>query len=558
MADLALGVVGAAAVVLQAGIVTIKLCKDIKNAPEGFYERVVRVENNWLRIKHRLDEDRTDAMTEEQRQSHGETTTITLYKLETVHNELLDISKSFRSGEARDSALHRRMRVRFACRKQALDDAIDVLEQWHGLLDASSVLINSSRGSMACSPEPGKTPSSTGSESATVVCGQTKPPELGKFLPAETLGNVKRTPIAMSSFSVITMNQNRYLIDAFSYDPAPPRSACPISRDVRALARKMEGNRDHLAGLLSCKGVVASNTTSPSSLALLFRLPAGYTEPRSLRDTLASTPAPALSDIVQIGQKIAEAISLVHAFGFVHKNIRPETVVIRRDEASGRPCAFLLGFEKLRLDLGMTHKLGDEIWGQNLYRHPSRHGQSPVDFFVMQHDIYSLGVCLLEIGLWKSFVHTESSSAAAAAAVRTRPSDWFQQHAKRSEGCSPVLLKEDLVAVANDLLPSRMGYLYTNLVKTCLTCLDTNNEDFGDESEFLDDDGILVGVRYVEKRLHLEHRLAALAALADDRLRRLVFTQICLAGGPAASRIGNSTFRGEAANDCIISHAAAR
>ncbi|OAA37970.1 HET-s/LopB domain protein [Beauveria brongniartii RCEF 3172] len=500
MADLALGVVGAAAVVLQyplrAGIVTIKLCKDIKNAPEGFYERVVRVENNWLRIKHRLDKDRTDAMTEEQRQSHRETTTITLYKLETVHNELLDISKSIRPGEAQDSALHRRMRVRFACRKQALDDAIDVLEQWHGLLDASSVLINSSQESMVCSPEPGKTPSNTGSESATVVCGQTRPSELAKFLPAETLRNVKRTPVAMSSFSVITMNQNRYLIDAFSYDPAPPRSACPISRDVRTLARKIEANRDHLAGLLSCKGVVASNTTSPSSLALLFRLPAGYTEPRSLRDTLASTPAPALSDIVQIGQNIAEAISLVHAFGFVHKNIRPETVVIRRDEASGRPSAFLLGFEKLRLDLGMTHKLGDEIWGQNLYRHPSRHGQSPVDFFIMQHDIYSLGVCLLEIGLWKSFVHTEPTTTTT---TRTRPSDWFQQQAKSSEGCSPVLLKEDLVALANDLLPPRMGYLYTNLVKTCLTCLDTNNEDFGDEFEFLDDDGILVGVRYVEK-----------------------------------------------------------
>ncbi|EJP64952.1 serine/threonine protein kinase [Beauveria bassiana ARSEF 2860] len=501
MADVALGVVGVAPVVLQyplrAGIETIKFCKAIKNAPEDFYEQVVRVENNWLQIKHQLDQDRTDAMTEEQRQSHRETTRITLFKLETVHKELLDISKSIRPGEARDSDLHRRMRVRFACKKQALVDAIDVLEQWRGLLKASSVLVNSSQESMVCSPGPGMTPSSTGGESATVVCGQTKSFELGKFLPAETLRNVKRIPVAMSSFSVITMNQNRYLIDAFSYDPAPPRSACPISRDVRTLARKIEASQDHLAGLLSCKGVVASNTTGPSSLALLFRLPAGFTEPRSLRDTLMSTPAPPLSDIVQIGQNIAEAISLVHAFGFVHKNIRPETVVIRRDETSGRPSAFLIGFEKLRLDLGMTHKLGDEIWGQNLYRHPSRHGQSPVDYFVMQHDIYSLGVCLLEIGLWESFVHTEQTGSSSA--TRTRPSDWFQQNAKRSEGGSPVLLKQDLVALASDLLPRRMGYLYTNLVKTCLTCLDTNNEDFGDESEFLDGDGILVGVRYVEK-----------------------------------------------------------
>jgi hypothetical protein len=37
------------------------------------------------------------------------------------------------------------------------------------------------------------------------------------------------------------------------------------------------------------------------------------------------------------------------------------------------------------------------------------------------------------------------------------------------------------------------------VVVSCLTCLDKGNKDFGDESEFLDTDGILVGVRYVEK-----------------------------------------------------------
>jgi len=32
-----------------------------------------------------------------------------------------------------------------------------------------------------------------------------------------------------------------------------------------------------------------------------------------------------------------------------------------------------------------------------------------------------------------------------------------------------------------------------------LTCLDQDNEDFGDDSEFQDEDGVLVGVRYIEK-----------------------------------------------------------
>jgi hypothetical protein len=44
-----------------------------------------------------------------------------------------------------------------------------------------------------------------------------------------------------------------------------------------------------------------------------------------------------------------------------------------------------------------------------------------------------------------------------------------------------------------------MGTKYTQVVETCLTCLDPENTDFGDEEEFQDADGILVGVRYIEK-----------------------------------------------------------
>jgi hypothetical protein len=44
-----------------------------------------------------------------------------------------------------------------------------------------------------------------------------------------------------------------------------------------------------------------------------------------------------------------------------------------------------------------------------------------------------------------------------------------------------------------------MGTKYAQVVETCLNCLDPDNTDFGDEREFQDADGILVGVRYVEK-----------------------------------------------------------
>lgn len=46
-----------------------------------------------------------------------------------------------------------------------------------------------------------------------------------------------------------------------------------------------------------------------------------------------------------------------------------------------------------------------------------------------------------------------------------------------------------------------MGDKYTKVqvIVNCLSCIDTSTEDFGDESEFQDSDGILIGVKYIEK-----------------------------------------------------------
>lgn len=46
-------------------------------------------------------------------------------------------------------------------------------------------------------------------------------------------------------------------------------------------------------------------------------------------------------------------------------------------------------------------------------------------------------------------------------------------------------------------LPAVMGQIYSDVVISCLTCLDKRNQRFGDEREYEDDDGTLVGVRYI-------------------------------------------------------------
>jgi len=66
-------------------------------------------------------------------------------------------------------------------------------------------------------------------------------------------------------------------------------------------------------------------------------------------------------------------------------------------------------------------------------------------------------------------------------------------------------VKNSLITLATEQLPSRMGTKYMDVVLLCLQCM--NGADgatgFGseDEGDFYDEDGILVGVRYIEKIL---------------------------------------------------------
>jgi hypothetical protein len=147
--------------------------------------------------------------------------------------------------------------------------------------------------------------------------------------------------------------------------------------------------------------------------------------------------------------------------------------------------------------------MNDMRWENNLYRHPKRQGDV-VDYFVMQHDIYSLGVCLLEMGLWESFVVCDGADDA------TRPSPTLALADDRRELRDPAVLKDHLVGLSRSTrLRSKMGDKYSKVVETCLTCLDEDNVDFGDEQALQDEDGIEVGERYIEKILSMLNGLSA-------------------------------------------------
>ncbi|KAK4541124.1 hypothetical protein LTR36_008349 [Oleoguttula mirabilis] len=92
----------------------------------------------------------------------------------------------------------------------------------------------------------------------------------------------------------------------------------------------------------------------------------------------------------------------MHTLDFVHKSVRPENVIGFDDGCSGPGSFFLIRFQQVRSADGKTYLRGDSAWEKNIYRHPDRQGPYLEQAYSMQHDIYSLGVCLLEIGIWQS------------------------------------------------------------------------------------------------------------------------------------------------------------
>ncbi|GAB1320776.1 hypothetical protein MFIFM68171_10986 [Madurella fahalii] len=219
---------------------------------------------------------------------------------------------------------------------------------------------------------------------------------------------------------------------------------------------------------------------------------------------LSPNSPPSLSRRVRLAQELATSVSYVHTFDFVHKNIRPESVLVFQEKENSQldTCAtamittnqrsrFLIRFESFRAAETGSNFIGDLDRGSNIYRHPERMGQRPAEAYQIQYDIYSLGVCLLEIGLWEPLVEYPSVGPTSEPKYGRVGRDFD------STGKDWLLFKDYLVVLTENELPRRIGDLNADVVVTCLTCLDKNG-NFDDEAEVADADGIPVGVRFIE------------------------------------------------------------
>ncbi|KAL6404753.1 hypothetical protein AUP68_11582 [Ilyonectria robusta] len=496
------------------------LCTALKHADADISERILRLDNGWLRWSHQLNflQRVQHMMDEEHCEIYHQTLHVFLGKLEMVTamlKRLVRRGPDDPTGSSDGGGCYSTRRMKYAMMKNSLDRAIEELEIWQSTADHSWFLlmkiaspqvdfaIASDHASIAAT-----IPSALAIRAGLRDGGTPNGPGAsGITFRAEELARMAVWPIPFCDAQLARWPDNPAAAYILNYIRCPLLSKYQVvKKDTRDLVRKLQHDEPQTFGLLSCKGFVVDQQPGSGpepyvNFAMIFRTPRGASNPRSLRDLLLNAPTPkSLSSRFEIARELAKSVNYVHSFGFVHKNIRPESVLVFDTGDRGttaRQSAYLVGFENFRREDGWTRRRGDDTLERNLYRHPSRQGSSPREDYVMQHDIYSLGVCLLEVGLWESFVEHRGPDCLPTPS----PSLGLPAHVDVSQPSSFVETagREHLLHLVKTRLPTRMGTRYSEIVETCLTCLDPENADFGDEHEFEDEDGIRVGVRYIEK-----------------------------------------------------------
>ncbi len=306
-----------------------------------------------------------------------------------------------------------------------------------------------------------------------------------------------------------------------------------IRQIVRQTASILSAVDPEAMGILPCRGFI--HRPDLSCFDLVLSVPASirpYTPsslkpststtttcPRSLRDLLTDPrhggiASHSLSERLFLAKKLAAAVFYMHTSKLVHKNIRPETILVlpattsdtspdssasqteRQSKTAffpyslGRPV--LVGFDNVRqVDLNWVSKLNGTLsWEEDVYQHPSRHGATAAKYYSVQHDVYSLGVVLIEIALWQSFIVFDEGMLDFKPNVAL----WSKaaskvEGLKNGESGAGEGVMDHLQRLAKVDVPVVMGDKYRKVILSCLGGIVEHGEETDD---------VELGVRFIQ------------------------------------------------------------
>ncbi|KAL9622127.1 MAG: hypothetical protein Q9160_003470 [Pyrenula sp. 1 TL-2023] len=497
---------------VKYGRILVDTCAAIKNATRDIQERLLRIENSWNRIKIQinfLNKVWAD-LDDEHQHLQDQILQVLLNKLTYAEFKIRGVIKDSGAGVNKSDEQHQQSKskkvkaLKYVFLKDYLDQALSDLVTWQREFDPLWFLTTTIASHLVDTElDKDRDQHRTVTIARDLKGALRNTPESkakSVFRPEDDLKTTNVIDIPFSSSKLAQRWGSRKLIVLDTVYCRSQDDFHVLSKNIRSLARKLAHEDPIAFGLLHCKGAVKIShpiTKQITAFKLIFGVPEGLSNMRSLRSNLLEENDHSRSDRLLIAKQLARSVSYVQTYGFVHKNIRPETIITLMEQSSNSSLGlpFLLGFNHFRQEDGQTFQSNDSAWEEDLYRHPQRQGSDRKEYYVMQHDIYSLGVCLMEIGLWRSFVKYDENNKTPM------PSQYVMPVLGNPETVDPAKIKTHLLSLAQTKLPRQMGNKYASIVETCLCCLDEHGASFGDKSEFQDDDGIVVGVRYIEKVL---------------------------------------------------------
>ena len=228
--------------------------------------------------------------------------------------------------------------------------------------------------------------------------------------------------------------------------------------------KRLEQQIQILANLLQTRGPPEFHTLQctrwfhekqKTRLGLVFECPTGYDGFKSLRELIqmpASSERPTLGERFLIVKNVGQALLKWHiSANWVHQGVSSHNIYFFKPTNStsfdySNP--YLCGFEFSRPSDGISLSVCVEDFEQNVYRHPSRQG-APSKYHTKQHDMYSYGILMFEVGVWNLVGNTFDAKSRIDLSPRK-----MQEHIKRN---------------AHERLGHYMGAAYERAASRCLT-----------------------------------------------------------------------------------------
>jgi hypothetical protein len=226
--------------------------------------------------------------------------------------------------------------------------------------------------------------------------------------------------------------------------------------------------------ILDCKGFVRHDLGSNERYGLVFDLPPRLANQphlrmstlqellRAERDNTAPKDFP-LNHRFRLASRLANSVAYMHFAGWLHRDLSSDSILcFHTEEKKSVTEPFLSGFAFSRPDNPREVSEYDVTTTSNLYRQPDYQMPKPSRKFKRSDDIYSFGLVLVEIGLWKRI------------------------RAFWNAGLDPTYFKEHMINHIVPLLEFYMGQEYKEATLACLDVhkLELHGDDRKLSSEF--------------------------------------------------------------------------